>query len=302
MEAECLIPIVMGAKQLVLVGDHCQLGPVVLCKKSSKAGLTQSLFERLVLLGIRPVRLQVQYRMHPCLSEWPSNMFYEGTLQNGVAEGERMMEQVDFPWPVPSKPMFFLTAPGVEEISSSGTSYLNRTEATAVEKCVTRFLQKGVTPDQIGVVTPYEGQRSYLVKHLQRTGSLRSTLYAEIEVASVDSFQGREKDIILLTCVRRSNEHQGIGFLSDPRRLNVALTRARFGCIIIGNPRILAKNPLWNALVNFYKDHDCLVEGPLDNLQTSLMSFPPPRSGRVDNRRLYFTALAQGTHAGAQSQ
>lgn len=61
MEAECLIPIVMGAKQLVLVGDHCQLGPVVLCKKSAKAGLTQSLFERLVLLGIRPVRLQVSF-------------------------------------------------------------------------------------------------------------------------------------------------------------------------------------------------------------------------------------------------
>lgn len=61
MEAECLIPIVMGAKQLVLVGDHCQLGPVVLCKKSAKAGLTQSLFERLVLLGIRPVRLQVRF-------------------------------------------------------------------------------------------------------------------------------------------------------------------------------------------------------------------------------------------------
>ncbi|CAM9439699.1 unnamed protein product, partial [Pylaiella littoralis] len=301
MEAECLIPIVMGAKQLVLVGDHCQLGPVVLCKKSSKAGLTQSLFERLVLLGIRPVRLQVQYRMHPCLSEWPSNMFYEGTLQNGVTEGERVMDQVDFPWPVPSKPMFFLMTTGVEEISSSGTSYLNRTEATAVEKCVTRFLQKGVTPDQIGVVTPYEGQRSYLVSHLQRTGSLRSSLYSEIEVASVDSFQGREKDLILLTCVR-SNEHQGIGFLSDPRRLNVALTRARFGCIIIGNPRILAKNPLWNALVNFYKDHDCLVEGPLDNMQVSLMSFPPPLNRRNDQRRLYFTALAQGTHAAANTQ
>ncbi|CAB1119331.1 unnamed protein product [Ectocarpus sp. CCAP 1310/34] len=301
MEAECLIPIVMGAKQLVLVGDHCQLGPVVLCKKSSKAGLTQSLFERLVLLGIRPVRLQVQYRMHPCLSEWPSNMFYEGTLQNGVTEGERVMDQVDFPWPVPSKPMFFLMTTGVEEISSSGTSYLNRTEATAVEKCVTRFLQKGVTPDQIGVVTPYEGQRSYLVDHLQRTGSLRSSLYSEIEVASVDSFQGREKDLILLTCVR-SNEHQGIGFLSDPRRLNVALTRARFGCIIIGNPRILAKNPLWNALVNFYKDHECLVEGPLDNMQPSLMSFPPPLNRRNDQRRLYFTALAQGTHAAANSQ
>ena len=74
MEAECFIPIVLGVKQLVLVGDHCQLGPVVACKKAAKAGLTQSLFERLVLLNIRPIRLQVQYRMHPALSEFPSNM------------------------------------------------------------------------------------------------------------------------------------------------------------------------------------------------------------------------------------
>ena len=74
MEAECLIPIVMGVKQVVLVGDHCQLGPVVMSKVAAKAGLTRSLFERLVLLEIRPIRLQVQYRMHPALSEFPSNM------------------------------------------------------------------------------------------------------------------------------------------------------------------------------------------------------------------------------------
>ena len=99
MEAECLIPIVLGCKHLVLVGDHCQLGPVVLYKSAAKAGLTQSLFERLILLGMflvvlmyvyggvfillrhvdhHPVRLQVQYRMHPSLSEWSSNTFYEG--------------------------------------------------------------------------------------------------------------------------------------------------------------------------------------------------------------------------------
>jgi regulator of nonsense transcripts 1 len=78
MEAECLIPIVMGCKQLVMVGDHCQLPPVITCKKAAKAGLTQSLFERLIILGHRPHRLQVQYRMHPCLSAFPSNMFYEG--------------------------------------------------------------------------------------------------------------------------------------------------------------------------------------------------------------------------------
>ena len=83
-EPECMIPVVMGCRQLVLVGDHCQLGPVVMCKKAAKAGFSQSLFERLVILGIRPNRLQVQYRMHPALSAFPSNLFYEGSLQNGV--------------------------------------------------------------------------------------------------------------------------------------------------------------------------------------------------------------------------
>lgn len=78
---------VCSSSQLILVGDHCQLGPVVMCKKAAKAGLSQSLFERLVVLGIRPIRLQVQYRMHPALSAFPSNIFYEGSLQNGVTAG-----------------------------------------------------------------------------------------------------------------------------------------------------------------------------------------------------------------------
>ena len=95
-------------------------------KKAARAGLTQSLFERLVLLNNRPIRLQVQYRMHPCLSEFPSNMFYEGTLQNGVTAPERLRKNVDFPWPVPDTPMFFYQNLGQEEISSSGTSFLNR--------------------------------------------------------------------------------------------------------------------------------------------------------------------------------
>lgn len=81
-------------------------------------------------------------------------------------------------------------------------------------------------PSQIGVITPYEGQRAHVVSVLLRQGSLRQDLYKEIEVSSVDAFQGREKDIIIMSCVR-SNEMQSIGFLADPRRLNVALTRAR---------------------------------------------------------------------------
>lgn len=239
-EPECMIPLVLGCKQAVLVGDHQQLGPVIMNKKAARAGLCQSLFERLVILGIRPIRLQVQYRMHPCLSEFPSNMFYEGTLQNGVTTQERLRKNVDFPWPVPESPMFFYSNLGNEEISTSGTSYLNRTEASNCEKIVTRFMKAGILPSQIGIVTPYEGQRSYIVQYMQFNGSLRKDLYNEIEVASVDAFQGREKDYIILSCVR-SNEHQGIGFLSDPRRLNVALTRAKYGVVILGNPKVLSK-------------------------------------------------------------
>ncbi|KAG8948888.1 hypothetical protein FRC04_009227 [Tulasnella sp. 424] len=282
-EPECMIPLVMGCKQVVLVGDHQQLGPVIMNKKAARAGLTQSLFERLVVLGNRPIRLQVQYRMHPCLSEFPSNMFYEGTLQNGVTAPERLRKNVDFPWPVPDTPMFFYQNLGQEEISSSGTSFLNRTEAANVEKIVTKFFRAGVVPSQIGIVTPYEGQRSYVVNYMQFNGSLKKDLYKEIEVASVDAFQGREKDYIILSCVR-SNEHQGIGFLSDPRRLNVALTRAKYGVVILGNPKVLSKHPLWHYLLTHYKERQCLVDGPLSNLQPSMIQFSKPR--RALNKNL----------------
>uniref|UniRef100_A0A8C7ZJX6 ATP-dependent helicase RENT1 n=1 Tax=Oryzias sinensis TaxID=183150 RepID=A0A8C7ZJX6_9TELE len=275
-EPECMVPVVLGAKQLILVGDHCQLGPVVMCKKAAKAGLSQSLFERLVVLGIRPIRLQVQYRMHPALSAFPSNIFYEGSLQNGVTAADRIKKGFDFQWPQPDKPMFFYVTQGQEEIASSGTSYLNRTEAANVEKITTRLLKAGAKPDQIGIITPYEGQRSYLVQYMQFSGSLHTKLYQQVEIASVDAFQGREKDFIILSCVR-ANEHQGIGFLNDPRRLNVALTRAKYGVIIVGNPKALSKQPLWNNLLNNYKEQKVLVEGPLNNLRESLMQFSKPR-------------------------
>lgn len=298
-EPECMIPLVLGCKQVVLVGDHQQLGPVIMNKKAAKAGLNQSLFERLVILGCAPIRLQVQYRMHPCLSEFPSNMFYEGSLQNGITMHERLRKDVDFPWPVADSPMMFWSNLGNEEISASGTSYLNRTEAQNVEKIVTRFFKAGVKPEAIGIITPYEGQRSYVVQSMQQTGSFRKEIYKEIEVASVDAFQGREKDFIVLSCVR-SNDHQGIGFLSDPRRLNVALTRAKYGLVILGNPKVLSKHPLWHYLLLHFKERNCLVEGPLNNLQVSLLQFSRPKTSYRGPQR-YQMAYQHANHMAAAS-
>jgi regulator of nonsense transcripts 1 len=216
-------------------------------------------------------------------------MFYEGTLQNGVSDKQRILPGTDFLWPNPSRPMYFLVNSGSEEIGASGTSFLNRTEAASVEKLVSMMLKAGLNPEQIGVITPYEGQRSYVVSYMQKNGSQRADLYKEIEVASVDSFQGREKDFIIVSCVR-SNAQQGIGFLRDPRRLNVALTRARYGVMIIGNAKLLARNPLWYSLLTHFQERDCIVEGPLNNLSISMINLPKPKISSND-KRLTFTAL-----------
>ncbi|CAI4225896.1 unnamed protein product [Auanema sp. JU1783] len=275
-EPEVLVSIVRGVRQVILVGDHCQLGPVIMCKKAAKAGLSQSLFERLILLGNRPVRLQVQYRMHPVLSAFPSNVFYEGSLQNGVTETERSLRNVDWQWPVADKPMIFWSCYGQEEMSASGTSFLNRTEAANVEKLASKLIKGGMRPEQIGIITPYEGQRSFIVQYMHTQGALNSKLYEHMEIANVDAFQGREKDFIIVTCVR-SNEQSGIGFLNDPRRLNVALTRAKYGLVIIGNGKVLARQPLWNDLLATFKHKNLIVEGPINNLKPIQMTLPKPK-------------------------
>ena len=270
-ESECILPLLHGAKHAIIVGDHCQLGPVVLCKNAAKAGLKMSLFERLVKLKIKPHMLQVQYRMHPKLSEFPSNTFYDGNLQNGVTSDDRIYFNVNFPWPNVKKPTFFYHIVGKEEFSASGTSYLNREEADFIETIVKSLLKCTVKPEQIGIITPYEGQRCYIVSRM-----LKNCASTEIEVSSVDSFQGREKDYIIMSCVR-SNNHHGIGFLDDPRRLNVSLTRARYGLILVGNAMALSNHQLWINLLDHYQKMNLLVQGQLGSLKEVSIPLPAPK-------------------------
>ena len=140
-EPELLLPMLSGAKHVILVGDHCQLGPVIVNKEAAKSGLSLSLFERLVKLKVKPHMLQVQYRMHPALSEFPSNTFYSGNLQNGISARERVHHNSKFTWPNEDKPYFFFHTNGTEEFSPTGLSYLNRNEAEFIEKIISQFLK-----------------------------------------------------------------------------------------------------------------------------------------------------------------
>ncbi|ADM12486.1 putative DNA helicase [Encephalitozoon intestinalis ATCC 50506] len=254
-----LIPLVYGCKKLVLVGDHKQLGPTILCKKVAQAGFKQSLFERLISIGVVPYVLSVQYRMDADLCEWPSEMFYNGELLTG---GKNFCR---FDLGIPTN--FFYVCYGREEVSPSGTSFVNQAEALHCESIIRHLFKCGVTENQIGVITPYEGQRSYILNRIfgAEPGNL--------EISNVDGFQGREKDFIIVSLVR-SNLYQGIGFVGDKRRMNVMLTRAKHGLVIIGNPMTLMRHDMWSNLLSFYDRKGLVMEGPLHNLRRVVIKPP----------------------------
>eukprot|EP00477_Mikrocytos_mackini_P000163 GAHX01000173.1.p1 GENE.GAHX01000173.1~~GAHX01000173.1.p1 ORF type:complete len:591 (-),score=111.57 GAHX01000173.1:114-1886(-) len=221
-EPESLIPMVNGARKVVMVGDHYQLGPVVIDKIATKAGLHQSLFERLTKIGVKPHVLRIQYRMHPEIINYSNNAFYRGILESGVSARERTMASLKTFFPNSDMLIFFKTCFKAEEISPNGTSYLNRKEAKIVLDMVNDLLNRGMRAESIGIITPYDGQRRLLTDMMETDNELDFNETSKIDIDSVDAFQGREKDIIIISCVR-SNPYNNIGLLVDCRRLNVAI-------------------------------------------------------------------------------
>ena len=163
----------------------------------------------------------------------------------------------------------------------SAVSYMNREEASAVAKIVTKLIKSCITSSQIGIITPYQGQRALIHDTLYSNESLDKSVFEKIEVSSVDAFQGREKDFIIVSCVR-SNDKSNIGFVSDVRRLNVSLTRARYGLIILGNPKTLASDPLWHNLLRKFRNLSVFMEGNLENLVPCSLQLPKIKSIQIN--------------------
>ena len=253
-EPSSLVPIVKGCRQLVLVGDHQQLPPTVISRKAESGGLNRSLFERLIACGLNSTMLTTQYRMHPVLREFPSARFYENRLEDGCTSDQRP-PPAGFLWPDWDHPMAFIPVDGAEEVDDEGKSRSNRDEAGKVLGIVDSLLAMGdITADDIGVVAPYNGQVRLLSQLFDEAGGREhGQRYGGLEIKSVDGYQGREKDVIVFSTVR-ANDAGEVGFLSDYRRLNVAITRAKRGLIVLGHPTTLRHDPNWRAYLDWAEE------------------------------------------------
>ena len=253
-EPSCYIPMVKG-KTYILAGDHKQLGPTVLSEEARRRGLGRSLFERWMQL-YPPERisrmLTLQYRMHEKLIHFPSLVFYGGRVRSAPSVARRTLREAfphlarpqvaDLPEDLvelllSEEPLIFIDTLGqfAERQRAESFSRENPGEAQLLTSIVRLLLQAGVPPEQIGVIAPYRDMVDLLRK--QRPDPA-------VEVHTVDGFQGREKEVILLSTVR-SNPRQELGFLTDLRRLNVSITRARVKLIVVGDPETLVAHPVY---------------------------------------------------------
>lgn len=237
---------VLRANTLVLGGDHLQLPPTVRAPAALKAGLGVSLFERLMFeqpeLGRR---LERQYRMHETIMGFSSETLYEGGLTAADSVRGHLLTGLDsvVATAATEAPFTFVDTAGAgfDEEGEDGESTSNPREAELLVAAVNELVDAGVASEDIGVITPYAAQARLLSERL-------AGLAAEVD--TVDGFQGREKEAILISLVR-SNPDASIGFLAERRRLNVAITRARRAVWIIGDSATLAADDFLALLLTY---------------------------------------------------
>lgn len=246
-EPGCWIPL-LRSRRVVLAGDHCQLPPTVLSDEAAAGGFGISLFERLIALAGPQIarRLTVQYRMHEAIMAFPSAEFYDGQLQADPSVASHLLS--DLPKvnvaALNVEPLEFIDTAGAgyeEQQEADGESRLNRGEAGLICRRARALLESGVAASDMAIIAPYAAQVRWLRQQLPIPG---------LEIDSVDGFQGREKEAVLLSLVR-SNPTGEIGFLADVRRTNVAMTRARRKLLLVGDSATLAAHPFYHRLLDY---------------------------------------------------
>ncbi|MBN1203307.1 MAG: AAA family ATPase [Myxococcaceae bacterium] len=237
----------LRAPKVVLAGDPKQLPPTLLSQEAAKAGLAVSLFERLLQdhgEGVKRM-LREQYRMNTRIMDFPSREMYGGELRAHPSVADRTLADVLAPGAqVDAPPVLFLDTAGKgfdEQVEESTQSLYNPGEADLVLARVKALLAAGLAPRELAVITPYSAQSFHLRERVE-------ALSPDVEVDTVDAFQGREKDAILVTLTRSNSEGQ-LGFLTDLRRMNVALTRARRHLFVVGDSATLSSHPFYARFI-----------------------------------------------------
>ncbi|NXX94218.1 ZGRF1 protein, partial [Centropus bengalensis] len=242
-EPASLLPIArFQCEKLVLVGDPKQLPPTIQGSESvHEKGLEQTLFDRLCLMGHKPILLRTQYRCHPAISAIANELFYDGNLVDGVAENER---RPLLDW-LPT--LCFYSVDGVEQIERDNSFY-NMAEVHFTVKLIQSLIASGIEGSAIGVITLYKSQM-YKIQNLLGSVHCEAFKVKAVQVSTVDAFQGAEKEIVVLSCVRSRQ----MGFIDSEKRMNVALTRAKRHLLIVGNLACLSRNRLWGRVIHHCK-------------------------------------------------
>ena len=309
-EVAALVPLRHGCKAAVLVGDPQQL-PATVLSAAARAGLyTRSLFERLSDCGAGAMLLSVQYRMHPAIRSWPSRYFYNNRLEDSASVKSAPDEPF---YAVPSlQPylVFDVSAGRDARGPGAGGSVHNLAEAALAAALYAKLkasLPAGAAAGRVGIVTPYRRQKQALRDAFTRR--MGEAVLAEVSIDTVDSFQGQEKDVIILSLVRAAEAPKGgagggqllrntLGFVTDMRRMNVALTRAKRALWVLGHADSLQQSPQWADFLQDAQDRGLLVKNA--SVATLFPGEPDPVSAlgaRGDTRGLGFANPGGGAAA-----
>lgn len=250
VELSTLIPLKYGCKQCIMVGDPNQLPPTVLSQEAASLKYEQSLFVRMFTNHPERVHmLNIQFRMHPEISRFPSNEFYRGNLKDGPKN--HIYTQREWHASDIFGPYRFFDVSGQQEQSMRTKSLFNKQEATAaldLYMLLENTFGKEFISGRVGIISPYKEQANLLKRSFTRR--LGEGILSSIDFNTIDGFQGQEKDIIIMSCVRASADSRSVGFLADVRRMNVAITRAKSSLWILGNEKSLVGNPVWKRLLD----------------------------------------------------